>query len=267
MMEDTLEKNIERLAKYLEAQIKENSKLFNQDKVDIYSKLNKDTQEMSLFSSDSPADSQAFNPSQKNQAFINGRDSEHLSSSENNYSTSDSHPAVKEIEKSNFDSPNETNATNVSRPHSEDSHSLLSKRSKFYSREIPDIGITEYLKRIYKYCPFGNNEILSLIVYFERIRKKNLVSQKRLINSSIIDPPGSVEINAYSVHRLLISLVCITCKFQSDTFFTNTRYAKVGGVSVKEMNSLELCLLLLVDFNLYIDQQELLDAYEFIKKF
>ncbi|KAG0189008.1 hypothetical protein DFQ28_004003 [Apophysomyces sp. BC1034] len=65
------------------------------------------------------------------------------------------------------------------------------------------------------------------------------------------------SIDSYNIHRLIIAGVMVSSKFFSDVFYTNTRYAKVGGLPVSELNSLELEFLFLNDFNLTVPISEL----------
>jgi hypothetical protein len=64
-------------------------------------------------------------------------------------------------------------------------------------------------------------------------------------------------IDSFNVHRLVIAGVTVASKFFSDVFYTNSRYAKVGGLPVHELNQLELQFLLLNDFNLMISLEEM----------
>jgi hypothetical protein len=59
------------------------------------------------------------------------------------------------------------------------------------------------------------------------------------------------------VHRLVIAGVTVASKFFSDVFYTNSRYAKVGGLPPHELNQLELQFLLLNDFRLTIPLEEM----------
>ncbi|KAI8879726.1 hypothetical protein K501DRAFT_192961 [Backusella circina FSU 941] len=65
------------------------------------------------------------------------------------------------------------------------------------------------------------------------------------------------SIDSYNIHRLVISGVMVASKFFSDVFYTNTRYAKVGGLPVSELNSLEIEFLKLNSFNLTVPICEL----------
>ncbi|KAL2214766.1 putative cyclin-dependent protein kinase complex component [Thermoascus aurantiacus ATCC 26904] len=67
-------------------------------------------------------------------------------------------------------------------------------------------------------------------------------------------------VDSFNIHRLVIAGVTCASKFFSDVFYTNSRYAKVGGLPLVELNHLELQFLLLNDFRLAIPVEEL-EAY------
>ncbi|KAF8761762.1 Cyclin [Rhizoctonia solani] len=67
----------------------------------------------------------------------------------------------------------------------------------------------------------------------------------------------TLTIDSYNIHRLLIAGVTVASKFFSDVFYTNSRYAKVGGLPQTELNQLELHFLLLNDFRLSIPIDEM----------
>ena len=57
--------------------------------------------------------------------------------------------------------------------------------------------------------------------------------------------------------RLLITGTMLACKFMDDRYFTNNYYAQVGGVSLQELNSLELELLCRLGYRAHVDVPEL----------
>ncbi|KAF1845837.1 cyclin-domain-containing protein [Cucurbitaria berberidis CBS 394.84] len=67
-------------------------------------------------------------------------------------------------------------------------------------------------------------------------------------------------VDSYNIHRLVIAGVTCASKFFSDVFYTNSRYAKVGGLPLVELNHLELQFLLLNDFRLAVPLEEM-EAY------
>ncbi|KAI5829794.1 cyclin-domain-containing protein [Schizophyllum commune Tattone D] len=116
----------------------------------------------------------------------------------------------------------------------------------FHARNIPTISLEAYLVRILKYCPTTNEVFLSLLVYFDRMSKLSLEATGR-----------TFVIDSYNIHRLVIAGVTVASKFFSDVFYTNSRYAKVGGLPLTELNQLELQFLLLNNFSLVIHQDEM----------
>ncbi|KZP21719.1 cyclin-related 2, partial [Athelia psychrophila] len=116
----------------------------------------------------------------------------------------------------------------------------------FHARNIPTISLESYLLRILKYCPTTNEVFLSLLVYFDRMSKLAGDATGR-----------TFVIDSFNVHRLVIAGVTVASKFFSDVFYTNSRYAKVGGLPQPELNQLELQFLLLNDFRLVISQEEM----------
>ncbi|SCV01825.1 LAME_0G18756g1_1 [Lachancea meyersii CBS 8951] len=116
----------------------------------------------------------------------------------------------------------------------------------FRGKHVPAITLKQYFQRIQKYCPTTNDVFLSLLVYFDRIAKACNNGKDQLF-----------VMDSLNIHRLIISAVTVSTKFFSDFFYSNSRYARVGGISLKELNYLELQFLILCDFELIISVEEL----------
>ncbi|KAI8987626.1 cyclin-domain-containing protein [Mycotypha africana] len=125
-------------------------------------------------------------------------------------------------------------------------NSLVPVYTRFHARLVPSIDIYSYLSRILKYCPCANECFLSLLVYFDRMSKNSMV---------LTGKPFTID--SFNIHRLIIAGVMVSSKFFSDVFYTNTRYAKVGGLPVNELNSLEIEFLKLNGYNLTVPISEL----------
>ncbi|KAI9269886.1 cyclin-domain-containing protein [Sporodiniella umbellata] len=115
-----------------------------------------------------------------------------------------------------------------------------SSYTDFHARTIPTISIYEYFMRILKYCPCANECFIALLVYFDRMTQES--SSQR----------PSLHVDSYNIHRLIITGLMISSKLYSDIFFTNTRYAKVGGLPVAELNALEIEFLYMNEYNVFI---------------
>lgn len=127
----------------------------------------------------------------------------------------------------------------------------------FHGRNVPAIGLEAYLVRILKYCPTTNEVFISLLVYFDRIAQR--ANNGEFNNGSNVNG-GRHQLfvmDSYNIHRLIIAGITVASKFFSDVFYKNSRYAKVGGLPVEELNHLELQFLLLTDFRLMIPVEEL----------
>lgn len=153
-------------------------------------------------------------------------------------------------------------------------NSVLSFRGK----HIPQINLEHYFQRIQKYCPTTNDVFLSLLVYFDRISKRCNSSNNDTNNDNDFryDMPAKQQqqqqqqafvMDSHNIHRLLIAGVTVGTKFFSDFFYSNSRYARVGGISLQELNHLELQFLVLCDFELLISVSELQRYADLLYKF
>ena len=75
------------------------------------------------------------------------------------------------------------------------------------------------------------------LVYLMRISEKILVTE-------------------YNIHRLLLISFVLATKIYDDEYFENKYYAKIGGISNKEINSMELEFVELLEFNLFVKEVE-----------
>jgi len=64
-----------------------------------------------------------------------------------------------------------------------------------------------------------------------------------------------------NVHRLFLASLMITVKYYEDFVYSNSHYAKAGGVQLREVNRLERVMLTLVDFDVRV-KPELYWHYE-----
>jgi len=113
--------------------------------------------------------------------------------------------------------------------------------TRFDARTIPQITVPTYIQRIMKYAPCQTDVLILVLIYLTRFK---------------------IQINAWNVHRILVTAYMVACKYSSDTFFTNLHYAKVGGLPTSELNKLEMEFLSALDFNLGVTPAELHAAYE-----
>eukprot|EP01132_Coremiostelium_polycephalum_P003112 gene3112-3891_t len=100
------------------------------------------------------------------------------------------------------------------------------------NKKLPAISVKDYLNRLYKYAPCSRECFIASLVYIDRLS----------IECGML-------INSFNIHRILITCLLISTKYLDDIFYNNEFYSQVGGVSLKEMNSLELDFLKMLNFS------------------
>ncbi|KAI0520615.1 hypothetical protein KFK09_008092 [Dendrobium nobile] len=106
----------------------------------------------------------------------------------------------------------------------------------FESRRVLDMSIQSFLDRIFRYARVMPPVFVVAYVYIDRLCELN--------------PCFCASI--WNVHRLLITAVLVASKFIEDMNYRNSYFAKIGGISTQEMNSLELNFLFLMGFKLQV---------------
>ena len=114
------------------------------------------------------------------------------------------------------------------------------------SSSCPDLTPTQYLERIAQYS-YASGEAILIGVW--RIL---LLHQKW----------PTFPINLLTIYRLLLVGVMTSAKFFDDLFFSNGAFAMIGGLSVTEVNALEIVWLKLFDFNVGFTTHEYTMAYQ-----
>lgn len=112
--------------------------------------------------------------------------------------------------------------------------------TRFSVGRIPFIDLKTYINRMVKYIPCSIESVFILFVFLKRLR----------------DHAGPSFINPFTVHRIVITGLLIAAKYHDDIYFNNKYYARVGGISLREMNMLELEFLARIQFNLFLSQEE-----------
>jgi len=113
-------------------------------------------------------------------------------------------------------------------------------RSIFHSIYPPHSSIAEYVARLQRYLGF-NAECYVLCVYY--------------IDKLLTLHPN-ISFDMLSSHRMIMTSVVLAAKFHLNTDISNQLYSEVGGVSAKELNSLETYFLNLLDWNLTITEEQ-----------
>ena len=105
----------------------------------------------------------------------------------------------------------------------------------FLSKNIPQISINDYIERLYKYNKINTSTIILILIYIDRICNK-------------------FKLTYFNIHKLILASMIIAIKYNEDEYYSTQFYAKLGGVSIAEINSLEYYFLKLIKYNLFVTE-------------
>lgn len=122
---------------------------------------------------------------------------------------------------------------------------ILIRQSKmiFTSLAIPPISIDDYFDRIISMTSIEDSVIIIAFIYLDRLCRLSIA----LVDNNI--------------HKLMLTAIVIAIKTHYDSHYSNAVYAKIGGITLKEMNLMEHEFLNLLRFDTYINQ-DLYKQYE-----
>jgi len=111
------------------------------------------------------------------------------------------------------------------------------KKLTFYSREVPFISIKDYLYRIHNFSEAEDNTFILALIYIDKICEI-----------------ASIILSEHNIHRILFVSILIAIKYNEDVYYDNKYYAKIAGVSSKELRKMESEYLKLIKFELYVNK-------------
>eukprot|EP00401_Gymnodinium_catenatum_P020198 CAMPEP_0117515044 /NCGR_PEP_ID=MMETSP0784-20121206/30378_1 /TAXON_ID=39447 /ORGANISM="" /LENGTH=275 /DNA_ID=CAMNT_0005310851 /DNA_START=95 /DNA_END=922 /DNA_ORIENTATION=+ len=116
--------------------------------------------------------------------------------------------------------------------------------TRFHAIRAPQLSVHDYLMRISTYFQCSDECFVLGLVYIDRIVKLH----------------PEFTISNLNIHRLLVTSVMLAAKFFDDVYYSNSYYAKVGGVRTQELNALEALFLRLIEWRLHVLPEEY-DSY------
>lgn len=163
--------------------------------------------------------------------------------------------------------------------------------TRFHSRVVPGISVRDYLVRIARYTSLEKVCLLLILVYIDRVavvqsqpqqpstttKPSNPPTTSSSSSSSIpntddplpnLPPRETVETDfaatvpttieptftlcSLTVHRFVCAAIVCSSKALCDSFAINAHYARVGGISLQELNVLERELLRLIRWKMVV---------------
>ena len=117
------------------------------------------------------------------------------------------------------------------------------KIQPFTTVNIPSMSIKDYLLRLSQFTRVNESTIILILIYIDRICKMN-----------------NFSLNFNNIYKIIICSMIIAIKYNEDNFYSSEVYAKLGGITVRELNFLEFQFLILIKFSLFVEK-ELFDKY------
>lgn len=120
------------------------------------------------------------------------------------------------------------------------------KNMSFTSKYIPSIKLIKYLERILHYTEAEESTFIIALIYIDRIGK---------ISNVILTP--------FNVHKLIFVSILLAIKYNEDTIYNFNYYSLISGISIIELQQLEIDFVILLKFKLYINKIEF-SNYKFL---
>ena len=119
-----------------------------------------------------------------------------------------------------------------------------------YCIDVPYIDIHDYIDKIIDFIQSENVNIDGFII--------NAICLLNRILTKII-------INNYNIHRIIAGIMMLSDKIYNDIYYSNCSWAYVCGITVKDINNIELHLLQLLNYNTFIRYEEMVSIAKSIQ--
>ena len=120
----------------------------------------------------------------------------------------------------------------------------------FMTKNIPSISLKNYIKRLFLNAKMNESTIILILIYIDKICSMN-----------------NITISYYNIYKLILGSMIIAIKYNEDKFYPPELYAKLGGVTVCELNLLEIEFFKLIDFQLFVKEEIFLKYKEYLMNF
>lgn len=123
--------------------------------------------------------------------------------------------------------------------------STCSDFTTFFSQNKQPFDLEFYMTRLVQYANCSSTAFVIMLVYLDRLQ----ANRRELLLTDM------------NCHRVVLTALVLAVKYLEDEVFSNCHYASVGGITCKEMNTLEACMLDVLNWDLFVSPETFL-AYE-----
>lgn len=111
--------------------------------------------------------------------------------------------------------------------------------SIFNAKREPKISIAQYVDRFRKFADCSESCYISGLIYLDRLAQKT-----------------NYQLTIFNIHRLYLAAMVLAIKFNDDQYYDNEYYAALGGIDCTELSALETEMIQLLDFKLFVADDE-----------
>jgi hypothetical protein len=111
--------------------------------------------------------------------------------------------------------------------------------SLFTNTSLPEISIEDYLTRIIELTQIEESTLILSLIYIDRLCSNT-----------------NMEITELDIHKIALTAIILSIKYNEDIIYSQEEYANVGGVDTKELTTLEAEFLNGLEFKLFINTTE-----------
>ena len=112
------------------------------------------------------------------------------------------------------------------------------KDNIFYLEQIPEVTLEDYIYHLIKYTNMSISSLILAIIYIDQFCEK-----------------FGYVLSMHNIYRVLLIFVYISIKFNEDIFVKPEHYAKIAGVSVKDLNILEYQMCVVMNFDFFVKSE------------
>jgi hypothetical protein len=156
--------------------------------------------------------------------------------------------------------------------------------SMFHTSTLPRISLHHYLERLVAYGRVSNECLVQAFlnvrclarrghratVEYERrsLRQQQQRMRPLRLFRNVLHPfmnedsPRPFAVSAFNIHRLVLVMLLVCAKFTDDEIFNNAAWSTIGGIKVQELNRLEVHLLQMLRFQIWVPQANLVEAWQ-----
>eukprot|EP00826_Nyctotherus_ovalis_P052661 TRINITY_DN6725_c0_g1_i10.p1 TRINITY_DN6725_c0_g1~~TRINITY_DN6725_c0_g1_i10.p1 ORF type:complete len:197 (+),score=20.72 TRINITY_DN6725_c0_g1_i10:189-779(+) len=111
-----------------------------------------------------------------------------------------------------------------------------SPSTPFDALRIPHISVRDYIERMRKYSGCSDSCYVLCFIYIDKL----------LLNNE------SFGVSMRNAHRVILAGLVLAIKYLDDIYADNSVFARIGGISLNELNILEAEMIRLLNFDLHV---------------